>query len=409
MSAGALVAAASVRVWAPSRGVGGGERHALGGWAPRAAAPRYQSARLRALADGYDGTALDGVRFVSSDASVVEVRGATAVGVAPGVAFVSLAASPSVGVTITVSDAAAAPVRLVGRVLTSASLVVAGTAADTAPVTVPAFDAPFGLAVAPAQSLAAEGATGVVAAFAEYADGGGLHALRADEFEVRALTGGVVASVSAGVHRVEVAEGATFACGGALLQVGLLDACGVAVLNASVPLTLDLPEPVAAELRIGAAHLAPAADLAAAAAVDGAFASSASVGATVRFADGSERDLSSDARVALALAPGSEGCAEVATTLAEALAGGGQLRIVEGAACDSVTVDATVTLGGGAYVLRASASVGIARFVSLALSAELHPAPQSGAVALTTARPLRYLHCTASHERARLSAAATLG
>ena len=74
---------------------------------------------------------------------------------------------------------------------------------------------------------------------------------------MRALTDGVVASVSAGVHRVEVAEGATFACGGALLQVGLLDACGGAVLNASVPLTLDLPEPVAAELRIGAAHLAP--------------------------------------------------------------------------------------------------------------------------------------------------------
>ena len=116
MSAGALVAAVSVRVWAPAAVSVAASDTALGAvGAARGGATRYQSARLRALADGYDATALDGVRFVSSDASVVEVRGATAVGVAPGVAFVSLAASPSVGVTITVSDAAAAPVRLVGR------------------------------------------------------------------------------------------------------------------------------------------------------------------------------------------------------------------------------------------------------------------------------------------------------
>ena len=67
-----------------------------------------------------------------------------------------------------------------------------------------------------------------------------------------------------------------------------------------------------------------------------------------------------------------------------------------------------MTLGGGAYVLRASASVGIARFESFALSAQLHPAPQSGAEGISfDARPLRSNSCTASHERARLSAAAT--
>ena len=99
----------------------------------------------------------------------------------------------------------------------------------------------------------------------------------------------------------------------------------------------------------------------------------------------------------------------MATTLAEALAGGGQLRIVEGAACDSVTVDATVTLGGGAYVLRASATVGIARFVSLALSAQLYPAPIDPAEGISFdggARPLKLVHCSGKYERARLSATA---
>ena len=97
-------------------------------------ATRYQSARLRALADGHDATAL-GRRAPRVERRVGgRVRGATAVGVAPGVAFVSLAAS-SVGVTITVGSAAAAPVRLVGRVFTSAGLVVAGTAADNGAVT----------------------------------------------------------------------------------------------------------------------------------------------------------------------------------------------------------------------------------------------------------------------------------
>ena len=117
--------------------------------------------------------------------------------------------------------------------------------------------------------------------------------------------------------------------------------------------------------------------------------------------------LSTDGRVALALAAGSEACAEVVATLGDSdLGGGGQLRIVEGAACDSVTVDATVTPGGGAYVLYASASVGIARFSSLALSARLYPTPQSGASSLAGGTALRRLHCTEAYQRAALSATA---
>ena len=156
-----------------------------------------------------------------------------------------------------------------------------------------------------------------------------------------------------------------------------------AVLN-EAPLTLDLPEPVAAELRIGAAHprnRRPRGGGGGRRRVR----TSAAVGATVRFADGSTKDLSTDGRVALALADGSGACADVVATLGDAdLEGGGQLRMKTfgdhiDAACDSVTVEATVTLGGGTYVLRASATVGIARFEMFALSAQLYPAPQSGA------------------------------
>ena len=104
-------------------------------------------------------------------------------------------------------------------------------------------------------------------------------------------------------------------------------------------------------------------------------------------------------------------------TLGDAdLEGGGQLRMKTfgdhiDAACDSVTVEATVTLGGGTYVLRAGATVGIARFETFALSAQLYPAPIDPAEGISFdggARPLKLVHCSGKYERARLFVATAI-
>ena len=387
-----------------------------------AAAVLYQSTRVRVVAvydiagidTEVDITGMTGVTIVSSDPSVLSVDSASgiAVGVSPGTATLSLATGGGSG-TVTVSSDVVSPRSIIARVVTAASLRLGPEGGAG----VPPFSDPFAVAVAAEQTLTAEGDEGAVYAWAEYANGD-IHALAADEVGVYPQTDGVdVLPLVAGRHRVAVAAGAVAQCHGELLRVSMVDGCGAPALNGTAPLTLALPQPTSATLAIDAAHLAPLGDLAADSALDGAYKSTAKFTATVEFEDGSTKDLSTDGRVALALADGSGACADVVATLGDAdLEGGGQLRMKTfgdhiDAACDSVTVEATVTLGGGTYVLRASATVGIARFESFALSAQLYPAPIDPAEGISFdggARPLKLVHCSGKYERARLSATATV-
>ena len=87
----------------------------------------YQSTRLhaRVFRDGQagyyaDASGLAGVAFTSSNPSVVEVVGTTAVGRSPGSASVCLAASPQECVSITVTSVATTPTNLLARAVTGA-------------------------------------------------------------------------------------------------------------------------------------------------------------------------------------------------------------------------------------------------------------------------------------------------
>ena len=376
-----------------------------------AASVLYQSTRVRVIAvydiagidTEVDITGMAGVTIVSSDPSVLSVDSASgiAVGVSPGTATLSLATGGGSEGTVTVSSDVVSPRSIIARVVTAASLRLGPEGgAGVAP-----FSDPFAVAVAAEQTLTAEGDEGAVYAWAEYANGD-IHALAADEVGVYPQTDGVdVLPLVAGRHRVAVAAGAVAQCHGELLRVSMVDGCGAPALNGTAPLTLALPQPMSATLEIDADHLAPLGDLAADSALDGAYKSTAKFTATVEFEDGSTKDLSTDGRVALALADGSGACADVVATLGDAdLEGGGQLRMKTfgdhiDAACDSVTVEATVTLGGGTYVLRASATVGIARFESFVLGARLAAAPIDPAEGISFdggARPLKFVRLPAS-------------
>ena len=103
----------------PRRVVQLGERLDRGGGGERRGVSALIASAL--LASGLAGAA-----FTSSNPSVVEVVGTTAVGRSPGSASVCLAASPQECVSITVTSVAATPTNLLARAVTGASLSLNG-------------------------------------------------------------------------------------------------------------------------------------------------------------------------------------------------------------------------------------------------------------------------------------------
>ena len=350
----------------------------------------YQSARVRVDADGLDVSLLDGVALHSNDTSVVSVDGVYVRGVSSGVATLSLLHQPSVGAQVLVENVPTPPQQLVVRVLTSV-----GASLEAGLISTSAE-----------QSFRAEGDTGFLYAWAVYANGD-RHPVDA-ALNVTSVSPSLEYASIGGRRQVRVAADAVAStCGESLLRVGLL-ACGTEVSGASVPIQLDLPRPVSAAIQLSEDWLAPETDLATHGALRGSakhvYTATVST-AAVSFDDGSTpQSMLHDARVSLQSSDAS--CAIVSPTLhaANRLPGGGQVAIVAGATCDRVTVTATFSLGGGSFVLVATAEVRIARFVSMQLMAHLYPEP----VTPLLLSDLRYIDCTGVHQRASLSSLATV-
>ena len=378
-----------------------------------AAAVLYQSTRVRVVAvydiagidTEVDITGMAGVAIVSSDPSVLSVESASgiAVGVSPGTATLSLATGGGSG-TVTVSSDVVAPRAIIARVVTAASRRRGPEGgAGVAP-----FSDPFAVAVAAEQTLTAEGDEGAVYAWAEYANGD-IHALAADEVGVYPQTDGVdVLPLLAGRHRVAVAAGAVAQCHGSCCACRWSTAAArpaqrhrAAARAASAHL---------GDLAIDAGHLAPLGDLAADSALDNAYKSTASSRLRSNSRTAAPRTCRPTARPYIA--DGSGACADVVATLGDAdLEGGGQLRMKTfgdhiDAACDSVTVEATVTLGG-ARTSSARARPSARGSNRSRLRCTRRRSTCRGISFDGGARPLK-LARSGKHERARLSATATV-
>ena len=379
---------------------------------------RYQSSRLRLLADGqFDVTPLLGAtaaevaaRVAVSGGAALRMHAAAAsggvgrlllAGTAAGAAEVWLRERPTVRLSLNVSDEAVTVVRLHADAFSpeasqvSTSLLDAGTGGGG--------DGGGGSAarlevhVQLQQRLRAEGDAVSVVALAHTSDGAAMLVPHA-ELSVSSATDGLLAAPPAAdgaPWTAAVGLGAAFECGA--LLAARWASCGVLLAEDDLHVTLDLPTPLRARITTPAGlQLAHAADLATLPPVG--VPSSVTLGVAVDYADATgggapiARDFSADARVTLVLVGGGGACVQ--------LAAGGVLAVRANATavagCPArVRVAAHVALGRAGTLVSALFEVRLVRFAALSLSYAAHPA---GPANLSR---LRRIRCTQAYESAR--------
>ena len=378
---------------------------------------RYQSSRLRLLADGqFDVTPLLGAtaaevaaRVAVSGGAALRVHAAAAsggvgrlllAGTAAGAAAVWLRERPTVRLSLNVSDEAVTVVRLHAAAFSpeasqvSTSLLGAGAGGGD--------DGGGGSAarlevhVQMQQRLRAEGDAVSVVALAHTSDGAAMLVPHA-QLSVSSATDGLLAAPPAAdgaPWTAAVGLGAAFECGA--LLAARWASCGVLLAEDDLHVTLDLPTPLRVRITTPAGlQLAHAADLATLPPVG--VQSSVTLGVAVDYAATGggapiTRDFSADARVTLVLVGGGGACVQ--------LAAGGVLAVRANATavagCPArVRVAAHVALGRAGTLVSALFEVRLVRFAALSLSYAAHPA---GPANLSR---LRRIRCSQAYESAR--------
>eukprot|EP00965_Chrysotila_dentata_P037664 1252598-Pleurochrysis_carterae.AAC.1 len=350
---------------------------------------RFQQTSVSAAADGLDVSPL--VSFSSTDASVASVHSHTLLrGLSVGSARIFLAGRDVsfAAALVQVSNVSVSAVRLLGRLVTGAEWM------DPPPSQL--VTASFRASLVVAQRLLVEGSSGLLFALLEWSDGF-VEDVAAGALNVSSLTSGLevvsplLAANGATHWSARVATGAEAACGD-LLHVRHVR-CGAVLASAGVPVHIDVPEATGVAVELAASRLTPQDDDAARAPIS--VQSETRVRAFVSFADGSRRDLSSDARVSFNVS--SDACAEVVVDGPFPV-----LRVRPGAACDA----ASVTARFGSF--EGTASVPVVRAVSMAVVLGGYPDSASNRqLALSTLGQVQcatgeYHHATA-HAEVRLS------
>ena len=304
----------------------------------------YQRTRIRAFADGLDATPL--VSFTTQQASVAGVTSARhdiIEGRQAGQTTVHLGGllGKEPAEAIEVSDTLVFASTLVARVITSASWVAAGQ-----PPSEYTFGETFLASVEVSSVMTAEGDSGRMFSRVVWSDGYGEDVgydpvPTLEEMQVASSSSGVALTPPSGgesFFQVGVAVGALRECSTAMTVNWTV--CSVTVVSGELPLYLDLPDPLRVEVAIAQARLTPRDNDARLAPID--VPTSSALRVLVDFDDGSQRTMSTDARVTYS-SPDPE-CA--LTDDADNI-----ITIVPSATCASVMVVATAQLGSFRFVV----------------------------------------------------------
>jgi hypothetical protein len=387
-SYGAFSASASYRVYYPSSLAAYSTRATL-----RALGCGYETARLTVLANvSLDASApavhlnvdvTDLLVFSSSDARIATVAGRIVTGVAPGaVALTSRAASYD----MTVSAAAASLTALRVFAYSSQSLSAPASASEAASAAV--------VSVTPALRLSAEGATAQLVTFAEGDDGAFTDVSR---YATLALASTNVADLAvnktAGAWAATVPSGATDVDGD-VISATLSDACGATLGTGVGAVSTKLAAVTGVTFTAAQTRLAKPGSMAASAPVS--VATSAALTVTLRFADGTTRAMTTNARTAFTVA-GSGGA------VGHVSAAGSLIVNATSAPTGALLVTVSFPAYPAAAAFTASVSIPLVD-VTPTLAVTLAHWP-SGAAPVTA---LRKVHCTPTFQQARLAATATL-
>ena len=312
----------------------------------------YQSTQLHLSVDGLDMTALS--TYSSGAESVATVSGSRVLGASPGAATIRAHGGVAT-VDVTVEAAVVRP-ELVARVVTSLQS-----------------------ASSRGQSFTSEASVGYLYTHVRYAATGDVHVVDDSLLSVAVLDEGRVSyELSGGRHRIGVAQNALAAsCTEELLRVSLLG-CGGAVATAVPVVQLQLPGPSGVRpLVLSTSHVAADDSFARSAALSSRPARQGTVTqAAVQMDDGTQVDLSGDARVTLSSSE--DECIGVADDLTAST----HFWAVDSAACTSATITATFALGS--WSRTATATVYVVRAQSMSVSASLYPSCSSSASTLYT-------------------------
>ena len=392
---GGLSVSASVTVYAPSVlsiGVDDAslDRLAMPSGADATCSAVYQHTTASASADGLDVTPL--VSFALTNDTVAQVVGTTTViGLMPGTTslYLSGRTAASASTVLMVSSTPVMAVEMINRVVTHAEWQVAPPASWDGQM-------PFSASVVLSSRLRAEGDGGWLFSRVLWSDGQ-MQEVEAAALNVTSLSPsvdvlapGALGNQGGSYWRAEVGFNAIAECERSVLVEWLV--CGAPVANGSATLHLDLPTATAVIVSSGAARLAPPGDDATRAPIG--VPTQALMSVSVLFDDGSSTDMSSDSRVVYSVDNAT--CAEISSAQSPR----STLVLLSGAACASVTVQASIAV----YGLVGSVTVPVVVLEQLALDFTGYPSGNEG-VAVTE---LGRVHCAAvdvfHHASARVRA-----
>ena len=304
----------------------------------------YQRTRAAVYADGLDATSL--VIFAVADISVAGVSSSSSdliQGKQPGSTAVHLGGrlGSTPFTVLSVSDTPVSASYLVARVVTSVDWASGGQPS-------PQY-APGDVVMASVkltQSLTAEGHRGFMFARVAWSDGTFQDLFSSpvagvEEVSVSVGSSGVSATApsdGSAFWQVGVAVGAVRECVDSVIATWQV--CGSDVIASSVPLFLDLPDPLGASVTIQQSRLTSPSNDARLGPIS--VPTRSQLRCIVGFGDGSERDLSTDSRVSYLTEDGA--CATTADDSSS-------VSIAPGAVCASVLVVATVQLGTFTFVV----------------------------------------------------------
>ena len=360
----------------------------------------YQRTRLGLYADGLELTSVVTIAQLRTSGPIAVGRvasgGVTAMievrALAAGTGEIWLAASPSVRLTIEVSDARVRASALVTRA-------VSGLAAFGVEPSDPEQGGTFVTTGELVQTLESEGGTATLVSVVHTSDGA-TSAVPPGELNVTSLTTSLQASRTADERWTATVTPSGIRESGSLLAAKWTPCEGASVAETVVPVCLQLPEPKAVRLSSSVRRLTPEGDPAS---FDGiGLASSASLSVLVEFVDPltlarSTRTFSLDGRTAFTT---SSACARVSANV---------VRVendLGSSACTSMTsftVSASVALGAFGTLESVPLEISLVRFARLEFELGAYPSgPASGV------RSLSLIGCGMEHQRARPSVTALL-
>eukprot|EP00965_Chrysotila_dentata_P244055 6205749-Pleurochrysis_carterae.AAC.1 len=314
--------------------------------------PMYQTTTLSVYAGSFDVTFLASFRV--ANISVLSVQGPhgspIVVGISLGVTTVQLAGSVSEASSteISVTDHLVQAVSLIARVVTAVNWEQANTPSES--------DAIPNLLLAGTvmQRLRAEGASGLLYASIQWADGL-VQALTSDSSFAQAQLNVTSTSASIGLeppgadallpdHRWKVSV-AYAAMPGCLLNSLFVEyrACGALVATGYAPVHLDLPSPTHLEVTADVEDLAPPGDDATALPIS--IPSSTRLTVTTFYDDGAEQIMTGDTRISLSLSSSQDAaCATITKNVVQVLPATNCSSIAIVAIYDGASLSASISL-----------------------------------------------------------------